>query len=796
MHSKGKRILAGLLVICMSFSVCSCKKKKKEEQRLVLETDPYYQAKVTELKFEPEKGKNYQYFRMNDPKIIGNSVVSPYEILNEYPKELKDILQSIYSNIDYIEYDLVRVMNMVQQSYDRGLLIYDFDGQELSRIELPFNSEVVTIAEGRNGEILCLVEHVDFNTLKRTREILIYSMEGIQTGSVKLPEDMDVWIQTFMVTSEGSYIFSGYGFIEIISDKGERIGTIEDEGIDGIIVEAGGDYYSMMYTYPEGEGTGEAGYEKLDIKEVKLTGENRKIASLTTDVVPGGDGKTYTLDGNGIRRVDLASGQVEDFLNWNDSDVNYTSYASDSIRVISEDNVAFLRTDYETDKITGDWVTRTKIVSLKKADKNPHVGKKYIDMGTIGNPPEDLLDYVVNYNTTEGNTARIRVVDYSSEVSQDIPYMKQQTMLAAKVYEDMTAGKGPDILVNFSCFSQFNSGEVLVDLNPYVDGENGLKREEYFDNVLSAFENRDKLFQIPVCFDIRGLLGNEKMVGKRPGWTYSEFNQIADTFPSDVEVFPEMEYNDLLEKLLSDAMLSFVDYTKKEVYFDGDEFRQLLSIVKEYGGLSSEESDPSNSVPGSALTPVGKMNSSKLALLPMEVYNLYQYAENRSILSGNTIYVGVPSPDGTGVSAQPVLTLAISSFSTSKEESWAFIRRLFDEDSQYTYTSSLGSIPLHRKAFDRINDDSLADNRMLVEQFETDSNNNGNPMPDSLVRITDSDATGFKALVENASTIVTSDPEIFSIIEEEAAFYFSDAKSVDEVCRIIQQRTSEAVSKR
>ena len=179
MHSKGKRILAGLFVICMSFSVCSCKKKKKEEQRLVLETVlPNVRGRVfnaygpteftiTSAYFEPEKGKNYQYFRMNDPKIIGNSVVSPYEILNEYPKELKDILQSIYSNIDYIEYDLVRVMNMVQQSYDRGLLIYDFDGQELSRIELPFNSEVVTIAEGRNGEIL-----MDMTYSRESRKLL------------------------------------------------------------------------------------------------------------------------------------------------------------------------------------------------------------------------------------------------------------------------------------------------------------------------------------------------------------------------------------------------------------------------------------------------------------------------------------------------------------------------------------------------------------------------------------------------------------------------------------------------
>ena len=361
-----------------------------------------------------------------------------------------------------------------------------------------------------------------------------------------------------------------------------------------------------------------------------------------------------------------------------------------------------------------------------------------------------------------------------------------------------------DILVDFSCFSQFNSGEVLVDLNPYVDGENGLNREEYFDNVLSAFENKEKLFQIPVCFDIRGLLGNREMIGDRPGWTYSEFHQIVDTFPDGVSVFPYVEYEVLLENMLYDSMLSFVNYSKKEVYFDGDEFRQLLNIVKEYGeNIQGEKEYRSNyGVPmidnddGFDRTPLRMMNDRKLALMPTEIVNLYQYAENRSILSGNTVYIGMPSPDGAGLSVEPILTLAISAFSTSKDAAWDFIRLLFDEDSQYTYTSSLGSIPLNRKALDRINDDSFSDNQLLIEQFELNTQVDYMPMPEDMVRIQESDTQGFKELVEKASTIVTSDPEIIAIIEDEAFDYFMDLKSVDEVCRIIQERASDVISKR
>ncbi len=800
MRSKCKRFLAVLLVMCLTLSVCSCKKKKKLKEDTVKDSDPYYQATVTEVGLDPEIRMGVLYFEESGARIIGHSVVSYYEILRDYPEELHRMLDNL---TEPTTEEIAYILKTVEECYERGLVIYDLDGQELSRIDLPYNSEPVAVAEGRDGEILCLVSHTNFDDFRQTWELLVYSMEGVQTGSVSLPEDVNVWTQTIMVTSDGKIILSEYGAVTVFSENGKRIGTLVDDSFSGTVVESGGKYYVTLYDYPDGNEEGVIVCQELDVEKVMLIGERRALGSPSADIISGGDGKCYTIDGNGIKKVDPNSGNSEEFFKWDYTDVNYSGYAN-SIHVMSDNQIAFLRTDNETDASTGLLTSHTYIVHLQRAEGNPHVGKKYIDMGTIGNPMNDLLDYVVAYNTKDGNTSRIRVVDYSAEVAADLPYMKKQTMLAAKVYEDMVAGKGPDILVNFSCFSQFNSGEVLVDLNPYVDGENGLNREEYFDNVLSAFENKEKLFQIPVCFDIRGLLGNREMIGDRPGWTYSEFHQIVDTFPDGVSVFPYVEYEVLLENMLYDSMLSFVNYSKKEVYFDGDEFRQLLNIVKEYGeNIQGEKEYRSNyGVPmidnddGFDRTPLRMMNDRKLALMPTEIVNLYQYAENRSILSGNTVYIGMPSPDGAGLSVEPILTLAISAFSTSKDAAWDFIRLLFDEDSQYTYTSSLGSIPLNRKAFDRINDDSFSDNQLLIEQFELNTQVDYMPMPEDMVRIQESDTQGFKELVEKASTIATSDPEIIAIIEDEAFDYFMDLKSVDEVCRIIQERASDVISKR
>ena len=793
MRAKSKRCFSFLMILCLLLTTVSCGKKKVSHNETVKESDPFFQSSAKEIHIEPELKGKVQSFVQHVSEIVGNSVVSSYEIIYEFPPDVKRKMYDLYETTGKEIGDLMR---KVQESYEHGLVIFDFDGNPLSKIELPFNSDVINLFSGRNGEILCLVEHIDFDTLGTDRELLIYSVEGLLKESVKIPSDSGISPRKILVTDDGSLILSDYGSIEIISSKGELLGNVVDPDLDGNVVEAGDKYYALMSSYSDNGMVESISFSELDIATCSLKGERKKLEATVGNVVSGGDGKCYTIDGNGIHRVDLSSGSLEEVLNWNSTDVNYSNFDPDSFRVISDSKSAFLRSAYETDKVTGDMIEKTYAVSLVKTDKNPHAGKKYIDMGTIGIPSGDLLDYIVSYNTEDGNTSRIRVRDYNTVLAPDLSYSQRQTILSDRVYSEMLEGKGPDILVDFSCFSQFNSEEILVDLNKYVDGPNGLNREEYFDNVLSAFENKGKLYQIPVCFDIRGLLGNKDLIGERTGWTYSEFSGIVEKLPSDVKVMAELEYNDLLERMLSDAMLDFIDYTKKDVYFDGDEFSQLLKITKEYGtdyvetGNADGDGIPDFTVSDPQQSTEDLMKQGKLALLPTEIYNLYRYAETRSILENRGIYIGMPSPSGSGVSAMPVLTLAISSVSHNKDEAWTFIRRLFDEDSQYSYTSSLGSIPLHRKAFDRICDDAISDNQFLIEQFEHDESFfSFFPFPDTMVRISQDDAKGFKSLIESVSTIMSTDPSVLQIIEEEAAPYFRGEKSVEDVCRIVQDRT-------
>ena len=55
---------------------------------------------------------------------------------------------------------------------------------------------------------------------------------------------------------------------------------------------------------------------------------------------------------------------------------------------------------------------------------------------------------------------------------------------------------------------------------------------------------------------------------------------------------------------------------------------------------------------------------------------------------------------------------------------------------------------------------------------------------------------GLKDLIAGAQSMPSLESKIFEIINEEAAMYYSDAKSLDETVKVIQNRVSTYISER
>lgn len=786
----------------MVLPLTSCKRKKKPVKEIISETDPYFYADVAQLEITPDEDKIVEFQSITAETLIGDRVYASYSISYEVPADIWDDFDESKMTPE----ELDEFYEQYNAYYVQGVGIFNLDGKMISTIDIDSSLQVTSISEGWNGEVLILAEEYeyydDYSIYGMRSTIYRFDQDGNQKGIVRLPDEVNFYPNYICQAANGDYVISNYGELAVVTKNGFFVGSLVDENMQGELYPSGGDVYVSVIESDDDYSSVTRYLTKIDLATANISDEKVKLEYFYNMCSDGQDG-LVVITGAGIERFDLQTEKMEEYLNWDSTDVNYNNISS--IRFYSEDRLSFIREEWKQDGETGEWGENIYVSTLTRAEKNPHAGKTYIEMGMIGSPGTALMDYIVSYNANEENKARMRVRDYSVESEETGITLKQINAISDQVYQEMLAGNGPDILVDFSGYSQFNSENVLEDLNKYIDGENGFKREEYFENVLSAFETRDKLFHVPVCFDIRGLLGNKSMVGERSGWTYPEFQQIVESLGSDVSVFEPKEYSLLLESLLSNSMSNFIDYEKKVVYFDGDEFKQLLQIAKQYGiaerPIDTESENLYENESGLLLPETGiraMMEEGMLALMDTYIYRVDQYAENASLLNGNVVYVGMPSPDGTGMAAAPMLTMAISAFSNSKEEAWDFIRRMFDEDAQFEYTTSYTSIPLNRRAFDRVNETILKESQENYENTLELIQEYGwyMEMGDLPTLITTEHIEGFRELVENVSTIQSTDPAVLDIINEEAAAFFADQKSLDEVCRNIQNRTTTIVNER
>ena len=344
--------------------------------------------------------------------------------------------------------------------------------------------------------------------------------------------------------------------------------------------------------------------------------------------------------------------------------------------------------------------------------------------------------------------------------------------------------------------------DVLVDLNTYIDGENGLDRSLYFDNVFRAFETNGKMYHMPVCFDMRGYVANSDYVGKRTNWSYDEFESIANTLPSDVSMMDAEQYSMHLQRLISVSFSTFIDYGQKKVNFESPEFKKALELSKRFG---KPQDDPMEQAEGSENRSLYSANrlqheqfeNGTLCMIPAYYYDILSFALAAGKMDDKAVYIGAPGPSDTGVAASPSLTLALSANSVSKDEAWDFIRYMYNTKQQIRYSNEFDSVPMSREALDKRNEDVIAEYNELKESAA--KNMERRSFEDSYYNylvLNQNVADRFVKVIESVNTIECIDPGVMMIVDEEAPGYFFDQRTVEDVCKNIQNRATTLVRER
>ncbi len=803
-------VFAFALALTMSVPLAACKKtggdkngggkaRNGKKQTVIAEDDPFFDAVEISLDLETDKDKKLVYKEVFEPVIVGDRIFATYNVSYEMPKDVMDTI----SDIDCTnEKEYAKLQEIYNSYFEMGTLVFDMNGNLISRTP----SEDMESASGNltklsDGSYIMVVTKNTPNDCKTSSEIVKLNDRLEEQGSIKLDENIELGFDPDIIPLDnGNIMLCDYSAITIVDQNGKKIASDSSNGFCGKAYQTDGKIYTLIDEFDGSENADKFYFQQIDPNTAKSVGERIPTTYEAYDLIQGPDG-LYTIGYSGLKKFDVASGSAgEVILDWNWTDVNSGYISTSGATILSDDEIIFTKYSWQEEqdpsvKVSGRDVS---LIKLTRAEKNPHAGKSVINLGCIG-ADAAFRDYVIDYNKDPDHVSRIMISDFADQLFEQSDYTAALADLSDRVYLDMLSGDGPDILMNFDGYSQFNNEEILEDLNKYIDGQGGLNRDEYFDNIFRACEESGKLFQIPVCIAISGFAGNPNLIGERTSWTYEEFEQVASSLPENVSLLRDTARADLLKMFLESSLSSFVDNVNKEVSFDNADFIKLLNIVKNCGGDKNTADSLSWNQGDMNVDYVDDFDRFKegiLALMSVDIYGVESYARIIDGLSFKPELIGMPGSENAGMAASAQLSFAIAASSDHKDEAWDFIRFLFEEECQSKFAESLWGIPVHRKALEKKNEEDIKEYNQYVEDYARFLKNEGLSETESMTKITPEICDGFIKMLEGVSVMKSTDTGILAIIQEETAAFFQNQKPVEDVCKVIQNRASTKVHER
>jgi len=741
----GKRILALLLAAGMVLSLAGC--SKGEDQAQSGENGGADNKQQTSGQQVQAEGNFYEgeYEKLPEDSPIGMVVVSG-------------------QNVYYVKYDK-------EAEYAAKLMKYDTESKQVTEVS-------VSLPEGYNIEQLCADSEGNLVAVSTNWESsgagggIPYTLTVFKDdGSVILEKD----ITDLLAEEEVPYLYhlaaGDDGHIYVAG--GQKVWVFDKEGnkefsvpVDSWISEMGilpGGKLAVSFYEGSGMVVKVLDYEKKD------WGDTYKNDRFGDDIhfTAAGEAGIYFYDADVLYSFDPESNETKVLANWINNDVlaDYIVYVS----VLADGNIRLITCDYNVS--TGG----NEIALLKQADAKAASDKQIITFGTV-EVTMGIRSSVINFNKNS-DKYRLQIIDYSSGASPDEG--------VTRFKNEITAGNMPDIINIADGTEEFYAAKgLLEDLKPYFDGEKGVNRADYFENILSAMETNGKMYVLSPDFYIDTLVGKTKDVGEGYGWTMEDMKRLEETREEGVEMFDHETKAGVLDVYLRYNLAQFFDMSAGFCDFDNPEFRDILEFAnrfpKENEYLETDASD------------WRKASDGELLLMRDGIMMIQDYQMAHNIFGEDISFVGYPSKFDCGsVAKGGDLTVGMSAKSENKEGAWAFIRSLLEEDYQNNYTSYF---PLLRSAFD-----SKAAEASEA-YYVTDEN--GNQVEQATMTIGTNDFTlevyaakeeeiaKVKELIGKIDRMERVDDQILSIISEEAGAYFDGQKSVDDVVAVIQSRAN------
>lgn len=634
----------------------------------------------------------------------------------------------------------------------------------------------------------------------------IASLDLSDTNNEDNEDGMSGNLSSFAVDAAGNLYVSDYNNIYVLDAEGNVQFKLDGSQYNGSLCRLNAQQVGVMwYNYTDDVNAADENgqyFVPIDL-ETKDWGEKVKLPSNVWSILPGDDVYDfYYADNNNIFGYTAKTDTKEKLVDWLACDVdtnNMSGYA-----MLSDSRVAALMQDWSTDPTT------YQLIVLHRVDASEIKEKKVLTLACMY-LDWNLRSMIVEYNKTN-DEYRINVVDYS-EYATDDDYNAGVTKLTTEII----SGSVPDIFLTSNLpIDKYAAKGVIADLNTFMDGGNGLSRDYFVPQVMSALEKDGKLYELPTSFSVQTAYALSSIASQYDTWNVAAVQDAMTQLQEGATVFSNgWTKNMALSNCLSRNLSAFVDWTTGKCEFDSEAFQQLLAFCNSF---PAETSDGDGAIAYASSADIAvddamwdsdatRITNGKQLMSTIGMYSFDSYIWNVYAIRDKITFTGYPTEDGSGSSFELQMPMAISSVTKYPDAAWDFVCSIIKKMNTIDENNYYYGFPISQAAFDA----EMTD--IMTEQYQLDENGeqvdwDGDGEPDKAIRgnyetmengetvykdvyaLTQEDIDQILGVISNTHSVYDYDQEILDIITDEVAAYFAGDKDVQTTASMIQSRVN------
>ena len=634
----------------------------------------------------------------------------------------------------------------------------------------------------------------------------IASLDLSDTNNEDNEDGMSGNLSSFAVDAAGNLYVSDYNNIYVLDAEGNVQFKLDGSQYNGSLCRLNAQQVGVMwYNYTDDVNAADENgqyFVPIDL-ETKDWGEKVKLPSNVGSILPGDDAYDfYYTYNNNIYGYAAKTDTKEKLVDWLACDVdtnNMSGYA-----MLSDSRVAALMQDWSTDPTT------YQLIVLHRVDASEIKEKKVLTLACMY-LDWNLRSMIVEYNKTN-DEYRINVVDYS-EYATDDDYNAGVTKLTTEII----SGSVPDIFLTSNLpIDKYAAKGVIADLNTFMDGGNGLSRDYFVPQVMSALEKDGKLYELPTSFSVQTAYALSSIASQYDTWNVAAVQDAMTQLQEGATVFSDgWTKNTALSNCLSRNLSAFVDWTTGKCEFDSEAFQQLLAFCNSF---PAETSDGDGAIAYASSADIAvddamwdsdatRITNGKQLMSTIGMYSFDSYIWNVYAIRDKITFTGYPTEDGSGSSFELQMPMAISSVTKYPDAAWDFVCSIIKKMNTIDENNYYYGFPISQAAFDA----EMTD--IMTEQYQLDENGeqvdwDGDGEPDKAIRgsyetmengetvykdvyaLTQEDIDQILGVINNTRSVYDYDQEILDIITDEVAAYFAGDKDVQTTASMIQSRVN------